>query len=97
MKNSSKEYFEDPFLKILPKLDLHGETGDMVLYLVTDFVEMNRKMGNLKIQIVHGKHGEVLKKRAHEVLKKCDGVNDFYLYGWNVGVTIAELKPLEKK
>ncbi|MCI8498672.1 MAG: Smr/MutS family protein [Bacilli bacterium] len=90
-------YFEDPFLNILPKLDLHGETGDMVRYLVTDFVEMNRKLGKNKVQIIHGIHGKVIKERTHEVLKNCEGVVSFYLYGWNVGVTIVELLPLEKK
>ncbi len=90
-------HFEDPFLSILPKLDLHGETTDMVEYLVKDFITLNRKMNKLKIQIIHGRHGKRLKERVKEVLKKSDEVSKFYIYGFNDGLTIVELKPIDKK
>lgn len=84
-------YFIDPFLNILPKLDLHGETADVVEYLVLDFLRANRKMGKLKVQIIHGRHGGILKRRTHEVLEKCNFVDKFYIYPENDGVTIVEL------
>lgn len=88
MKN---DHFIDPFLNILPKLDLHGETSDMVEYLVLDFIRASRKEGKFKVQIIHGRHGGILKRRTHEVLEKCNLIERFYLYYANDGVTIVEL------
>lgn len=85
------KYFEDPFLKILPKLDLHGETRDTIRFLIIDFLKVNTLMGKEKVQIVHGRHGSVLRKETHEILKKCPYVKSFSLYGFNDGVTIVEL------
>lgn len=90
-------YFKDPFLSILPRLDLHGETVDIVEYLVKDFIAMNRKMNKLKVQIIHGRHGNKIKNEVKNVLRKCDGVSKFYIYGYNDGVTIVELNPIVKK
>lgn len=87
----NKEYFNDPFLNILPKLDLHGETRDTIRYLILDFINVNIKQGCLKVQIVHGRHGGILKKETHEILRKCKEVKSFSLYGFNDGVTIVEL------
>lgn len=86
--------FKDPFLSILPKLDLHGERVDIVEYLVKDFISMNQKMNKLKVQIIHGRHGNKLKSEVKRVLKKCDEVSKFYIYGFNDGVTIVELNPI---
>lgn len=90
MKKS--EYFVDPFLNILPKLDLHGETRDTIQYLILDFINMNLKMGKYKLQIVHGRHGGVLKKETHDILKKHPEVEKYYIYFQNDGITIVELK-----
>ena len=95
MKN---KIFEDPFLKILPKLDLHGETRDTIRFLIIDFINMNIKLNKDKIQIVHGRHGGILKKETHEILKKCPEVKKFNTYGSNDGVTVVELiLPTENK
>ena len=88
--------YEDPFLKILPSLDLHGETGEFVPMLVRDFINVNYKMGKDKVLIIHGRHGGVLKSAVHEYLKSDSRVSRYYIYNMNDGVTIAELKPLVK-
>lgn len=85
------KHFEDPFLNILPKLDLHGETRDTIRFLILDFININIKMGKEKIQIVHGRHGGILRKETHEILRKCPYVKRFSTYGSNDGVTIVEL------
>jgi DNA-nicking Smr family endonuclease len=89
------DYFNDPFLSILPKLDLHGETRDVVRYLVLEFINSNKKMGNYKLQIIHGRSGGILKTETHEVLKSCKDVEKYYIYNMNDGVTIVELKKIK--
>lgn len=84
-------HFEDPFVKILPKLDLHGETSDTIRYLIIDFLNVNLRLGKMKVVIVHGRHGNILKKRTHEILKSLKCVDKFYTYGSNDGITIVEL------
>lgn len=84
-------HFEDPFLKILPKLDLHGETRDTIRFLILDFLKVNIILGKEKVQIVHGRHSDILKKATHEILSKCNYVKKYSTYGSNDGVTIVEL------
>lgn len=84
--------FDDPFLNILPYIDLHGETRDTITALVLDFIKMNLKMGKYKFIILHGRHGGVLRKATHEILRYHKDVERFYVYGSNDGVTIVELK-----
>ena len=93
MKN---KYFEDPFLKILPTLDVHGETSDTVVFVVKDFINVNYKMGKRKIAIIHGRHGKILKGVVHDLLKREKRVTKYYTYPGNDGITIVELAPLVK-
>lgn len=88
MKN---EYFEDPFIKILPGLDVHGETSDTVIFVVKDFIKMSKNLGNLKIKIIHGRHSHILKDAIHNYLKTDKLVNKYYTYNFNDGITIVEL------
>ncbi len=88
--------FIDPFLKILPTLDVHGETKDTVTFVVGDFINMHYKMGHLKIAIIHGRTSHILKDEIHHYLKKNDKVSKFYLYNFNDGITIVEIKTLVK-
>ncbi len=85
-------YFEDPFIKILPKLDLHGETRDTIKALIVDFIKTNIKMHNMKVVIIHGRHGGILKKETHEILKRQPNILRYYTYYSNDGITIVELK-----
>ena len=87
--------FEDPFLSILPKLNLHGEKVDAIYFLVKDFIQMNRKLGKRKVAIIHGhNHGHALKDAIWEYLKTDKNVSKFYFYNSNPGITIVEIKPL---
>ncbi len=87
----SEKYFNDPFINILPKLDLHGETSDTIKFLIIDFLKMNKKLGKNTVIIVHGRHGTILKNKTHEILKTIPTVKKFYTYYSNDGITIVEL------
>ncbi len=81
----------NPFLNILPTIDLHGYNRDMVKYVVTDFINDNIKMGNKKIVIVHGKGEGIVKDELHFILKNDKRVKRYYLDMFNIGETIIEL------
>lgn len=83
---------QDPFLEILPQLDVHGEFEDTVMTVVNDFILDNYKLGNKKIVVVHGKGEGILKNKIHRDLKKNKYVERCYLYNFNIGCTIIELK-----
>ena len=85
-------HFIDPFLKILPGIDLHGETGDTAVFIIKDFINMNLKLKKNKIYFIHGRNGHVLKDTLHNILKKDKRVEEFYVYGQNDGITIVKLK-----
>ena len=79
------------FLNILPSLDLHGNTRDMIKFLIDDFIKDNLKMKKYKIVIVHGKGEGILKDETHELLRKDKRVKSFYLDSTNIGCTVVEL------
>ncbi len=81
----------NPFLNILPTIDLHGYNRDMVKYVVTDFINDNIKLGNKKIVIVHGKGEGIVKDELHFILKNDKRVKRYYLDMFNIGETIIEL------
>lgn len=90
--NKEKEHFIDPFLKIMPSLDLHGETSDTIKALIEDFISYNNKLEKKKMAIIHGRHGKILKKTTHEIISKNKLVNKYYIYPQNDGITIIECK-----
>ena len=81
----------NPFLNIIPTIDLHGYSRDMVKYVVTDFINDNIKLGNKKIVIVHGKGEGIVKDELHFILKNDKKVKRYYLDMFNIGETIIEL------
>lgn len=82
----------DPFIKILPQLDVHGFTRDTVMTVVNDFINEQRHMGRKKVCVIHGKGEGILKETIHRSLKRNKMVDRFYLYNCNIGCTIIELK-----
>ena len=58
-------YKGSPFLNILPSLDLHGYTREMIYVPVDEFINDNLKLNHKKILIVHGKGEGVLKQELH--------------------------------
>ncbi len=85
----------DPFIEILPQLDVHGFTEDTVMTVVNDFILDNYKLRNRKIVVVHGKGEGILKRKIHDSLGKNKLVVRYYLYNFNIGCTIIELKERE--
>ena len=81
----------DPFLNILPTIDLHGINRDMVKYIVDDFIKDNIKLNNKKIIVIHGIGEGILKDELHLLLRKDKRVKKYYLDSFNIGETIIEL------
>ncbi len=79
------------FLNILPNLDLHGNTRDMINILIDEFIKDNIKLGKKKIVIVHGKGEWILKNETHHILSKDKRVKCFYQDATNDGCTVVEL------
>ena len=82
----------DPFLNILPSIDIHGLNRDMVKCILDDFIKDNIKLGNKKIIVIHGKGKGILKDEVESLLKKDKRIKRFYLDNFNIGETIIELK-----
>lgn len=87
-----KKEFIDPFIKILPTLDLHGETKEISEWLLKEFINMNLKLKKYKLVVIHGKGTGTLKKSVHDYLSKDKRIEKYYIYGFNDGITIVELK-----
>lgn len=85
----SKHY--NPFLDILPHIDVHGFNRDMIKFVLDDFISDNIKLRYKKIVIVHGKGEGILKNEIHCLLKRDSRVKNFYLDTFNIGQTIIEL------
>lgn len=81
----------NPFLNILPTIDVHGYNRDMIKCVLNEFISDNIKLKNNKIVIIHGKGSGILKNEIHELLKKDKRVKGYYLDGFNIGETIIEL------
>ncbi len=81
----------NPFLDILPRIDVHGFSRDMIRCVLNDFINDNIRLRNKKIIIVHGKGAGILKEEIHTLLKKDKRVSKFYLDTFNIGQTIIEL------
>ena len=84
--------FYDPFLNMLPQIDVHGLNRDMIKYVLDDFINDNIKLKNKKIIIKHGKGKGKLLNEIHMLLKCNKRVERYYLDGFNTGCTIIELK-----
>lgn len=81
----------NPFLDILPRIDVHGFSRDMIICVLDEFINDNIKLRNKKIVIVHGKGEGILKEEIHNILKKDKRVSKYYLDTFNIGQTIIEL------
>ena len=75
---------------IFKTLDLHGETLDVTMYLVKNFINDNIKMKNEYIAIIHG-NGEVLKNNLLKYLKKAKKIKEYNIDIYNSGQTLIKL------
>ena len=76
----------------LPSIDLHGETRDTARILVNEFISDNIKLGNHKVNIIHGIGTGILKKEVHDLLKKDKRIEKYYVDFFNTGSTIVVIK-----
>ena len=60
--------------------------------VVIDFINEQGHMGRKKVCVIHGKGEGILKETIHRSLKRNKMVDRFYLYNYNIGCTIIELK-----
>ncbi|MDD2505204.1 MAG: Smr/MutS family protein [Bacilli bacterium] len=81
----------DPFLKILPSIDVHGYTSDEAVFIINEFINDNIKMGKYKIIVIHGKGLGILKKTVYFNFSKDKRVIRLYGDPFNLGITILEL------
>ena len=81
----------NPFLNILPQIDVHGHTRDTVLIPIDEFINDNLKMGKYKLAIIHGIGEGVLRKTINIHFRRDKRIKAIYLSDLNVGITIIEL------
>lgn len=81
----------DPFVELLPKLDLHGETKESAKFLINSFLKDNYLIGNEKVVIIHGRSTGILRKETQNILKLSKIVKNYSLDSNNDGQTIVEL------
>lgn len=74
-----------------PSLDLHGESKDIAIVLVKEFIYDNYRLNNKQITIVHGIGSGILKKAVHEELRKNKYVQDYKIDFFNIGTTLVNL------
>lgn len=79
-----------------PSIDLHGESKDIAIVLIKEFIFDNYRLKNKQIVIVHGIGTGVLKNAVHQELSKNPYVIDYKIDFFNVGSTIVTLKSIDK-
>ncbi len=72
-------------------LDLHGNTVDEALDLVSRFLNAAFLDGNSEVQIIHGRSGGKLKSALHAELKRMPSIRGYAIDPRNPGVTIVKL------
>ena len=65
-----KKTWSDPFINILPSIDLHGYSRDLIYTPVNDFINDNLKLGKKKIVVVHGIGEGILKEELTNLINK---------------------------
>lgn len=76
----------------IPKIDLHGESRDIALVLIKEFIIDNHKLKKKEIHIIHGIGSGILKNTVHNELKINPYVKSYRIDFFNLGTTIVELK-----
>lgn len=83
---------DDPFLIILPSIDLHGLDRISARVKTEEFITDNLKLKNYEIIIIHGKGEGILKEEVHNYLKNDKRVTEYKTDNFNDGITIVKLK-----
>lgn len=83
---------DNPFLVILPSIDLHGLDRISAKVKTDEFITDNLKLKNYEIIIIHGKGEGILKEEVHSFLKNDKRVLEYKTDNFNDGITIIKLK-----
>ena len=86
------ELSETMFISSLPSIDLHGYDRDSARVAINDFININLKLKNQKIVIIHGVGEGILRKTTHDILKKNKYVENYAICYNNPGSTVVRLK-----
>ena len=89
MKSLKK--INNPFVDILPSIDLHGVDRYYAVMKTKEFIDESIILNNKKIVIIHGLGKGIIKKEIHEYLKNDKRVKNYYLDNYNNGITIIEI------
>ena len=95
IKVSENIFYSPDTSEIKYRLDLRGEKPDQVEFEVVKFLDAAYSGNYVQVEILHGKGKGALKNMVKEILKKHEGVKNFYFapveFGGE-GITIVELK-----
>jgi len=76
------------------RIDIRGKKPDEVEFEILKFIDNAYSSGLERVEVLHGKGTGALKKTVHDILKKHEGVKNYYFapieFGGE-GITIAEL------
>lgn len=75
-----------------PTLDLHEFDRETGRVAVLDFINDHYKMKDELIVIIHGIHGEILRKMVHQTLNKHKQVLEYKTFPFNPGCTLVKLR-----
>jgi len=95
-KKPTESVVYSPMVSEIPyRLDLRGEKPEHAEFEVIKFLDSAYSGNYDRVEILHGKGIGALKKMVNEILKKHEGVKNFYFapveFGGE-GITIVELK-----
>lgn len=76
----------------IPKLDLHGETAQISVISLKNFIVENYNLKNKYILIIHGVGKDILRKAIYEELSNNKNVESYKLDMFNSGCTIIKIK-----
>lgn len=82
----------NPFLYHLPHIDLHGESKDIAIFLLNEFINDNKLIKNYQLVIIHGIGQKILSQAVREYLKTDPRIKNYELDPVNEGITIVYLK-----
>lgn len=91
-KPNYQKVHHDPFLNVLPSIDVHGYTRDTVYVPISDFINDNLKLGKKKILIIHGIGQKILSAEIKRLFIKDKRIAKLYIASANFGCTVLELK-----
>lgn len=82
----------DPFIDLLPSIDLHGMDRVCAKIATEEFINDSIKLKNKKVVIIHGIGQGIVKDEVYKCLRGNKNVIDFKLNVPNIGSTTVNLK-----